>query len=250
MRIRSAIRCCVICGAFASASLLPGEPPAHASIFGEEDVILSGILAQAVSTVSNLVDVLSTVRAQLTAMNTMLAKLDPATFEPVFAIVNSSQLSYDALAGDVASMGYTLQSINNQFHALYEGDYANLALRDRDALYAKWNAEVLAATQVAARAQATLSSLEENTREAAAILGASSATDGQVAQLQAIVQMLGLVTSQNNTLLKELATTGRVLTSSAAVAASEQQLAREKKKRHLAGYTDRGPAVPPITRLP
>jgi conjugal transfer/entry exclusion protein len=65
--------------------------------------------------------------------------------------------------------------------------------------------------------------------------------------MQSIVQMLALMQSQNTKLIQSLATTGRVLTSSAARTAAERQLSREKKRRHLANYTYRGPDVSLMT---
>jgi P-type conjugative transfer protein TrbJ len=216
--------------------------------FGAEIPFLIGILAQTTSTVANLASMLVTLKEQLDAMNTMLSNLDSSAFDSVSSIVTNTDFSLDALSGDVASMGYTLQSVNSQFLTLYGGSgYAALPTAQFDALYGKWEDEVLSSAQVAARSQATLSTLESSATEAAAILSRSQNSDGQVAQMQSIVQMLGLMQAQNGAVIQSLATTGRVLTSSAARTAAEKQLSREKKRRHLLNYTYRGPDVAPMT---
>jgi P-type conjugative transfer protein TrbJ len=216
--------------------------------FGEDIPFLIGILAQTTSTVADLASMLITLKEQLDAMNTMLSSLDSASFDSVASLVTNTDFSVDALSGDVASMGYTLQSVNSQFLTLYgSSGYASLPLTQFDALYGQWENEVLSSAQVAARSQATLSTLAGTATKAAAILSLSQGSDGQVAQMQAIVQMLGVMQSQNGAVIQALATTGRVLTSSAARTAAERQLSREKKRRHLMNYTYRGPVVTPMT---
>jgi conjugal transfer/entry exclusion protein len=220
---------------------------AYADFFGGDVAVLTAILTQAVATVSNLASMLSNLREQLSAAHTMLSKLDGASFDSVLGIINSTDLSLAALTADVTSIGYTLQSVNSQFRSLYPTSYSTTAFAQFDSMYGRWEDEILASTQVAARSQATLSTLESTAREAASIVADSRGSDGAVAQMQSIVQMLGLMQSQNASVIQSLATTGRVLTATAATSASERQLSREKKRRHLAGYRDRGTPVPPMT---
>jgi len=219
---------------------------ARADLWGGDVAVLSGILTQAIATVVNLANLLQTVQQELSATQTMLSTLDGQSFEAVLGIVNDATFSLSALTANVSSIGYTLGSVNSQFQKLYAGSYANVPLSQFDAMYGQWEGEILSSAEVAARSQATLSSLQNNATEAAAILAGSRASDGEVAQMQSVVQMLGLVQSQNNSVLQSLETTGRVLTATAAKDAAERQLAREKKRRHLAGYTSRGPSVPPM----
>lgn len=245
--MRRATRCRLVAIALTLALQLPEARYARAQ-FGEDIPFLIGILAQTTSTVADLASMLITLKEQLDAMNTMLSNLDSASFDSVASIVTNTDFSLDALSGDVASMGYTMQSVNSQFLTLYGGSgYATLPLTQFDALYGQWENEVLSSAQVAARSQATLSTLAGTATQAAAILSLSQGSDGQVAQMQAIVQMLGLMQSQNGAVIQALTTTGRVLTSSAARTAAEKQLSREKKRRHLLNYTYRGPDVPTMT---
>ena len=66
-------------------------------------------------------------------------------------------------------LGYTLQSVNGQFHQLYLSDYRKIPLAQFDSLYGRWEDEILASAQVAARSQAALSTLQSSSTEAAAI---------------------------------------------------------------------------------
>jgi conjugal transfer/entry exclusion protein len=231
----------------ALAARLSRPKLARADFWGGDIPILIGILTQAVATVTHLASMLINLKAQLDAMNTMLSSLDAASFQSLLTVIGNTELSYNALTGDIASMGYTLESVNSQFRTIYGSDYRKTAFGQFDSLYGRWEDEILASAQVAARSQATLSRLESHASQAAAILEKSAASDGQVAQMQSIVQMLGLMQSENNSLLQSLATTGRVLTSAAATTASERALSREKKRRHLANYTSRGAPVPPMS---
>ena len=75
-------------------------------------------------------------------------------------------------------------------------------------------------SMVAQRSQSNLSTIQSNTDQATAILANSSGADGVVAQLQAINQMLGIISSQMNSLISVLDTTGRVTADMAATLAS------------------------------
>jgi conjugal transfer/entry exclusion protein len=240
-----------IFGAALAVVLLGGDGGrARADLFGSDIPILSGILTQAISELGTLGSMLDGVQSQVAALDAMLAQLSGGSFSAVLATMQSTAPSYADLTGNVASIDYTLQSVSGQFQALYDGRYAGMPIGRFDALYGRWEDQVLEAAQVAARSQAVLSMLHDNATEAAAILASSQASGGQVAQLQAVVQMLGLMQAQNGAVIQSLATTGRVLTSEAARSAAEGQLSREKKRRHLAGYRYRGTPVPTMTTLP
>jgi conjugal transfer/entry exclusion protein len=223
---------------------------ARADLWGGDLGLLSSILAECISTVSTLSSMATTLGQQLGDMSTMLSRLDPQSFEELAQLLDSNEMSFEVLAGDVNSIGYTLEQVNTDFQNAYSGDYTKTAPEAFDALYKRWADEILASAKVAARSQATLSSLESNTHQAKAILSRSASSDGEVAQMQAIVQMLGLIQGQNTAVVQSLTTTGRVLTTTAATTAAERHLARERRARALANYLDPGPAVPPITKLP
>lgn len=233
-----------------SALLFPATKPAHADLYGADIPILTGILTEAVTTVSNLVSMLAVLKEQLAATNEMLSKLDPASFEAMTGLVRSNEMSFDQLTQGVSSIGYTLGGVNSQFKSVYKRDFSTTPFSAFDSNYARWHDEVLASSEIAARSQSALATLDKNTEAASAILRSSSKSEGVVGQLQAVNQMLGVIQSQNNTLIQTLSTTGRVLAAAAGSQASEAHLAREKKKRNLSNYRERGDVVPPMTKLP
>lgn len=231
-----------------SQTLLP--PPARADIWGADVAVLGQILGQTLVMVAQLKSMLSSMDDQLGAMNTMLSKLDGASLRSMMDLIHSNEIAYDQLTRDVNGIGYTMTSVNDQFRSVYASDYRSASSSSLNGKYPQWSNEILSSAEVAARAQSTISTLKTNSENARTILSNSAASDGQVAQMQAIVQMLGVIQSQNNSIIQSLATAGRVTANVAAAGASEEQLSRERKRRNLAGYTDRGPPVPPMTHLP
>ena len=225
-------------------------PPKSARADGEDVPFLTSILAESVTTVSNLVNMLQVLQQQLAATKQLLSKLDPSSYDALRSTLHSNELSFGQLSQGVNSIGHTLASVNSQFRTVYKRDYSDVPLADFDSNYARWHDEILSAAEIAARSHTTLATLERNTDAAAAILRNSASAEGVVAQLQATNQMLGVIQSQNNALLQSLATTGRVLSSAAGSQAADAQLSREKKKRSLENYRDRGDDVPPMTKLP
>jgi conjugal transfer/entry exclusion protein len=114
----------------------------------------------------------------------------------------------------------------------------------------QWNQEIRGASQIAARQQTTLSTLDDHANQTAAVLQQSQTATGVVAQLQLVAQLIGITNAQLILINQTLATTGRVLTDMAAAGASERQLSVAKKQDNLSHYTDKGPAVPVPTELP
>ncbi len=183
-------------------------------------------------------------------MQTMLSRLDPASYNALLALITDTQLSYNELVNGVNSIGYTLQGVNADFKMTFPTDFSKTAIADFDAHYGEWQSQIWSSTLVAARAQSVLSTLRHNADNAANIMANSASASGEVAQLQAVVQMLGVMQSQSNSLIMSLATTGRVIATNASVSASERQLAREKKRRNLQNYTKRGAPVTIPNKLP
>jgi hypothetical protein len=108
------------------------------------------------------------------------------------------------------------------------------------AQYQAWNQEVVGASQVAARQQTSLSTLDTQATQTQTVLKQSQAAGGEVEQLQLIAQMIGITNSELLVLNQTLATTGRVLTDMAAQSASEKQLSLGKSDDVRSGYTDKG----------
>ncbi len=234
----------------ATLGLVAVEAPASADLFGGDDIILSGILAQAISEVSDLAETLQNIEAQVQMMKTELSRLDPTSFASILNLVNDVTYSYNTVVSGVSSIGYTLKAVNASFQSTFPSNVTGVPLSKFNTLYAQWQSEVLASARVASRAQSVISDWQQNARDAAAVLAQSQNAQGTIGQLQSVVQMLGVLHNENNGLLQTLATTGRVLSNASAAGASEHQLSLEKKRRNLANYTFRGPPVTVPKRMP
>ncbi len=165
-------------------------------------------------------------------------------------LIQQSQYTFNSLTSDINTMGYRMNQVNAQFQKLFPSSYAGTPSSAFQANRAAWHNEILGASMVAARSQGSLSTLQDNTDQATLILAQSGGSDSIVAQLQAVDQMLGVMVSQNNTIIQSLTTTGRVLADVAAANASEHLLSDERTQRDLDNYTYRGAPVPPVTTLP
>jgi hypothetical protein len=223
---------------------------ARADLFGGDDVILSGILAQAIAEVSDLASTLANIETEVQLMQTTLGRLDPQSFAAVLNLINDVTYSYGSLVSGIASIGFTLQAVNASFQSTFPSNLSNVPLSNFASLYTQWQTQILGAAQVADRAQSVISDWQRSAQDAAAVLAQSQTAQGEVGQLQSVVQMLGLLHTETGRLLQTLATTGRVLSNTSAASASERQLSLEKKRRNLAKYTFRGAAVTVPTRMP
>jgi conjugal transfer/entry exclusion protein len=226
------------------------EKEAKADLFGGDLVILGGILVQAISTVTNLVNMLTAIKYQITMMERLLTHLDISSFNDVVNLIRSSQMAYNTLTRDVHAIEYTVEGVNRAYHKIFPSDVSTTKTADMKPIARGWHQETLGAAMVAQRSQATLSTMENNTTQAEAVLSRSSNTEGEIAQLQAVNQMLGIISSQLNTVISTLDTTGRVTADMAASGASDNVVSFEKKDRNLENYTDRGDSVPVMSKLP
>jgi P-type conjugative transfer protein TrbJ len=234
----------------ATLGLVVAEQPAYADLFGGDLPLLTGILAQAITEVSDLGATLQNIQTQVTLMKTELSRLDPTSFATVLNLINDVTYSYSNVVSGVSSIGYTLQAVNASFQSTFPSNLTGVPLSQFGTLYARWQTEILASARVASRAQSVISDWQDNARNAAAILAESRGAQGAIGELQSVVQMLGVLHNENNSLLQTLATTGRVLSDASAASASERQLSLEKKRRNLANYTFRGAPVPVPKRMP
>jgi conjugal transfer/entry exclusion protein len=227
--------------------------PAHqadADLFGGDIPILAGILAQSIQTVTNLVQQLNALKMQITMMKTMLSRLDVSSFSDVMRTIRSTEFAYNTLVGDVRSIEYTINGVNRQFQKIFPSDASTAKPADMRTTAAGWHNETLGAALVAQRSQSTLSTISNNTDQATAVLSRSAGAEGEIAQLQAVNQMLGIISSQLNSMISVLDTTGRVTADMAGTSASGQVVSIEKKRRNVDNYTDRGPQGPVMTKLP
>jgi hypothetical protein len=169
-------------------------------------------------------------------------------------LVDDILISQRYLTGDLHSISYSIDTVTQQFEAVFPSQEAahDVAPSDVAPLRGGWDAELQESGLAAARAQTALSQIDTNTKSAVDILERSKATTGgtsdegsQLAKLQALVQMLGIVNSDLTTLATTLAASERVNAEVAASEASDQDLTGEQSQRMMRDYSTRQP-IPEI----
>jgi P-type conjugative transfer protein TrbJ len=228
------------CGVF--AELLARTAPAEADLFGGDVAVLLAILTQSISTASSLISLVLQTTYQVRMMTTMLEQVSKGSFPALISFINTARFTYNSLTWGVRSMSYQLARIDSEYNSLFPAGPppTNTAVAQHRAQYQAWNQEVVGASQVAARQQTSLSTLDAQATQTQAVLKQSQSASGEVEQLQLIAQMIGITNSELLVLNQTLATTGRVLTDMAAQSASEKNLSLGKSDDARSGYTDKG----------
>ncbi|HEY4014300.1 MAG TPA: hypothetical protein VGM06_13245 [Polyangiaceae bacterium] len=226
--------------------------PAQADLWGGDLPLLAAILGNAISTVSQLTSMLTQIAYQVSMLKTMLSQVNSGSFTSLVNFIAAARSSYNSLTWGVRSMAYTLSRIDAEYNQLFPPGPppAGTTVAQHEQQAAAWNQEIVGASQIAARQQTTLSTLDDHAAQTSAILQQSQAATGVVAQLQLVAQLIGISNAQLILINQTLATTSRVLTDMAAAGASERQLSMAKKQDNLANYTDKGAPVAVPSQLP
>jgi P-type conjugative transfer protein TrbJ len=230
----------IACGVF--AEILARVAPAQADLFGGDVAVLLAILTQSISSTLSLINLVTQTAYQVRMMTTMLEQVSKGSFPALITFINTARFTYNSLTWGIQSMSYQLSRIDSEYNSLFPAGPppTNTAVAQHRAQYQAWNQEVVGASQVAARQQTSLSTLDNQATQTQAVLKQSQAASGEVVQLQLIAQMIGITNSELLVLNQTLATTGRVLTDMAAQGASEKQLSLGKSDDARSGYTDKG----------
>ena len=237
-------------------SVLAGEAtraePARADLWGGDLALLAAILGNAISTVTQLTSMLTQVAYQVSMLKTMLSQVQSGSFTSLLNFIVTARSSFNTLTFGVRAMAYTLSRIDAEYQQLFPPDPppAGTTVAQHRQQYTAWNQEIVGSSQVAARQQSTLSTLDAHAAQTNAILEQSQAAGGVVAQLQLVAQLIGITNAELIVINQTLATTGRVLTDMAAEGASERQLSIAKKQDSLTNYTDKGAPVAVPSELP
>jgi hypothetical protein len=226
--------------------------PARADLFGGDVAVLGAILTQAISTASSLVNLVLQTANQVRMMTTLLEQASKGSFPAIIGFINAARSTYSTLTWGVRSMSYQIARIDSEYNTLFPpgSPPSHTLVAQHRAQYQAWNQEVVGASQVAARQQTSLSTLDNQATQTQTVLKQSQSASGEVAQLQLIAQMIGITNSELLVLNQTLATTGRVLTDMAAQTASTQQLSLGKSDDVRSGYTDKGTPVSVPSTLP
>ena len=242
---------------FVFAFLLAAAPRVHAQIPVTDAGNLTQNMVTAIKTTQTVINTFEQIehlKTQIQNQLQMLRSIDPTTFAGLQALLSQGQFSYAMIQGDLSTIGYSVASVNRNFDQMFprtQAQWRNARYSDFGNYYDRWNGEVTTASKAAVRAQATISTLDADNRAIADILRqANSTSTGQVRQLQLINQQLAVIHKDLGSLIQNLATTGRVLTNWSAGAVGEQMMARERSRRRIDGYTNRGRPSRTLNRLP
>jgi conjugal transfer/entry exclusion protein len=168
-------------------------------------------------------------------------------------LVDDILIGHRNITADINAISYSIETVSTQFQRVFPNDEAvrNTPPSDVADLKNGWDREIHQSGLAAARAQSSLSIIERNTASANQILESSKATTqnnegSELAKLQAVVQMLGVINSDLTTLATTIATTERVNASLAGAEASEYDVSVERSRRLRQGYADPTPNIPEI----
>jgi conjugal transfer/entry exclusion protein len=175
---------------------------------------------------------------QLTTLRQAAQGLRPGT------ALQDILLTERMLQGDTQQIEYSIGTVTRQFERVFPSEAAikNTSNADRTEIGRGWQNELDQAALAAERSQTTLSRIDGNTRAAQSLLQRSQAsTDpgqgSQLAALEAVVQMLGVVNSDVSTLATTIAATERANTLATTGAVTDEAAAAERRRQLFENYS-------------
>lgn len=239
---RRAILPCAV--AALAALIAPALVTSRARAFPVTDGIANGqLVAQALLVVQQL----NATREQVEALRAAARQLDPRSYQSVQNLLAGNVVNYDLLLRDIRSMGYSIERVNAMYQRYFPDEKAVAAMppAQLESTAREMNRELYDSALVAARAQTTLRTIEQNNLEARNVLSRSEGNDSQVAQLQAALQMLGLIHQNLVTINQLVSSAGRVTSNVAVRAVTERRIEHERAARMMRDYTTPSP-IPEI----
>ena len=247
--MRRALRA-VLAAAVLTAAL--GIAPAARAQVSSDAGLIAQLIVQEQQAVAQLKSILSTLQGQTQLVLQLLKGQPQGELDLVGGLLQSAQTNYTSLLGNLQTIGYTIGAVNGNYSQTFPNtsSYQGMPQTGYPDVESGWQNEVLASSEIAARSQSSISNTEELTDLAKQILQLSGSTEGEVGQLQLILQILGVVQSQMTMLVQNLATTGRAMVETGAATASERQLSTERRRRNRLIYTSRGAPVSVPSQMP
>jgi len=233
------------------AMLLAGSPALSLSSNQADAALLVTDLSNlqqntltAVRTASQIQNQLEQIRNQVKT----LTRLPSSTFGPVKGIYDSNTRELNGLIADVQGISFDLNQIDGQFNQLYPtGTWDNVSRSQYEQYFQNWNKELTEAAKTAMKAQSVIERSKNYNDQAASILESSNGADGEVRQLQANNQMLGIVSAQLNGLTENLAASSRITATAAAEAAQRREAEQAYRNKLMTGYGGLNTTPQPIT---
>ncbi|TQF13431.1 hypothetical protein FJV41_23870 [Myxococcus llanfairpwllgwyngyllgogerychwyrndrobwllllantysiliogogogochensis] len=230
----SSLPCRIAAVALILCLVRPG--PARADLFGGDVAVLSGLLVETLMQGYTMTQQLLTTKAQLESTLNSAKMLSQGDFGRVQQLLLQTNQS-------IESIQQTVGSVDRQFEALTANrDLTQVRFSEFAAQYGGWLQQINSTVTAARQLQMKVTQVQQaNSESAQAILSRSSTADGEVRQLQSILQMLAVMQNQLGALIQHLDASERVTNTMAANAAAEKQRAEETRRRRLEGYQERGP---------
>jgi hypothetical protein len=161
-------------------------------------------------------------------------------------------LSERLIRSNTQQINYSIETVSRQYHRVFPNEAAikDTSSADRTAVGRGWQNELHQSALAAERSQTTLARLDSNTRAAQSLLDRSQASGepgqgSQLAALQAVVQMLGVINSDVATLATTIAATERVNTLATTGQVTDDAGAAERRRQLLQRY-DRSESIPDV----
>ena len=228
------------------AALVLGIPPSPPALADLPVIDPAGLVQLGLQWTQEFMQ-LQAMAQQVEALRAAARQLDPRSYQSVQNLLAGTDVNYEALLRDIRTMGYSLERVNAQYERVFPKEQAvhSMTPAQFEETARGMNDELYASAEVGARAQTTLRTIEDNNREARNVLSRSQGNDSQVAQLQAALQMLGLI-HQNLVTINQLVSTGERVTSNVSVhAATTRRIERERAARLSRDYV-RDESIPEV----
>lgn len=205
--------------------------------------------------ISNLTQNLLTAAQTLQQLENQIRQMQTYTSSSYYGVNSALGNNYNdlgTLLGQVRGISYNLGNIQRQYEQVFpnQTQWDNIDPTQYGQYYKGWNSELSNSASTAMQAQGVITRIQGNNVRAQEILAQTDGADGEVRQLQAQNQMLGLMSSQLNDVNTTLATSARVTATAAAVSAGTKQNERSTAEMLRKNYTDLGTPPMQLNRLP
>jgi len=233
-RMRSVCMILVVSGISAGETLQAAIPVVDAANLTRNTITSMQMVQDVIHQAEQIQNQLRQYDAQLQA----LERFDTSSYDNIQRVMAKNRYEVSRLLQDLETVSFNLERIDGQYSEIFPEDGAWSAEdSERYRHYShQWNEELRASSRKAMEAQSVLSRTEEYNAEVAEILQRSEAADGDVRQLQAQNQMLGVMSAQLSDLTTTIAASERAHATRMAISAEEREAERRLHEEMLFQY--------------
>jgi len=208
--------------------------------------------------IENILSVLEQVEANIQLATQIeneiksLKLLGSSAFSDIQNILNNNINDLEDLIAAVQGIGYTMDSINTQYDAIFpDNDGWDADKLSNYPAYAKdWNDKTTSSIRDAMKAQSVLSRIRDINNNIMGILSEVSGSDGEVRQIQAMNEILAQMSSQLGDITQSLAVTSRMTATALAVDESHKAASRQIINNSLSTFSKQDTTAPSYETLP